>query len=266
MRQQLQWLLVAVLLVLLLNVPSWFSLPTGREILLLLSFALIPASIAVAVLRHGLFDVRVVLSRVIVYGVLTAGRRARLLRARGAPQRRADLRGAPIVAALAVALVFNPLRLRLQRRVEVAMYGTRRDPSRAASAVGQRLTGDDLTSVLQTLREVLRLPYASLVEDGRGRSGQRDGEAQSVPLVWGGDVLGRLEVGVRRGERQLSPQDRATLDLLAGPLAVALHARRAQPGPAGVAGPSAPPLPHRSGSDCTVSCTTASGRSSPGPP
>ena len=60
-------------LVLLLNVPSWFSLPTGREILLLLSFALIPASIAVAVLRHGLFDVRVVLSRVIVYGVLTAG-------------------------------------------------------------------------------------------------------------------------------------------------------------------------------------------------
>ena len=226
-RQQLQWLLVAVLLVLLLNVPSWFSLPTGREILLLLSFALIPASIAVAVLRHGLFDVRVVLSRVIVYGVLTAG----VVLAYSALVALLNVvltsAGAPIVAALAVALVFNPLRLRLQRRVEVAMYGTRRDPIKAASAVGQRLTGDDLTSVLETLREVLRLPYASLVEEGSGPvvSGQRDGEAQSVPLVRGGDVLGRLEVGVRRGERQLSPQDRATLDLLAGPLAVALHAR-----------------------------------------
>ena len=226
-RQQLQWLVVAVLLVLLLNVPSWFSLPTGREILLLLSFALIPASIAVAVLRHGLFDVRVVLSRVIVYGVLTAG----VVLAYTALVELLNVvltsAGAPIVAALAVALAFNPLRLRLQRRVEVAMYGTRRDPIKAASAVGQRLTGDDLTSVLETLREVLRLPYASLVEEGCEPvvSGQRDGGVQSVPLVRSGDVLGRLEVGVRRGERQLSPQDRAALDLLAGPLAVALHAR-----------------------------------------
>jgi len=102
-----------VLLVLLLNVPSWFSLPTGREILLLLSFALIPASIAVAVLRHGLFDVRVVLSRVIVYGLLTAG----VVLAYSALVALLNVvltsAGAPIVAALAVALAFNPLRLRL---------------------------------------------------------------------------------------------------------------------------------------------------------
>ena len=48
----------------------------------------------------------------------------------------------PIDTAIGKALAFNPLRLRLQRRVEVAMYGTRRDPFKAASAVGQRLTGD----------------------------------------------------------------------------------------------------------------------------
>ncbi len=41
--------------------------------------------------------------------------------------------GAPIVAALAVALVFNPLHVRLQRRVEVAMYGTLRDPIKAST-------------------------------------------------------------------------------------------------------------------------------------
>ena len=226
-RQQLLWLVLAVLLVLLLNVPSWFSLPTGREILLLLSFALIPASIAVAVLRHGLFDVRVVLSRVIVYGLLTAGVVVAYSVFVALLNVVLTSAGAPVLAALAVALAFNPLRLRLQRKVEVAMYGARRDPVEAVSAVGQRLTGDDLTSVLDTLRDVLRLPYASLVEEGRAPvvSGRRNGEVQSVPLVRSGDVLGRLEVGLRRGERQLSPQDGAALDLLAGPLTVALHAR-----------------------------------------
>ena len=98
--------------------------------------------------RHGLFDVRVVLSRVIVYGVLTAGVVLDLLRARGAPQRRADLRRRTDASLhWPSALAFNPLRLRLQRRVEVAMYGARRDPIKAASAVGQRLAGDDLPAI-----------------------------------------------------------------------------------------------------------------------
>jgi hypothetical protein len=41
--------------------------------LLLLSFPLIPAAVTIAVLRNGLYDVRIVLSRVVVYAVLTAG-------------------------------------------------------------------------------------------------------------------------------------------------------------------------------------------------
>jgi two-component system NarL family sensor kinase len=41
-RQQVMWLLVAVLLVILINVPIWFAIPSGQTILLLLSFPLIP--------------------------------------------------------------------------------------------------------------------------------------------------------------------------------------------------------------------------------
>jgi two-component system, NarL family, sensor kinase len=72
-RQQVLWLLVAVILVILINAPTWFALPSGQTILLLLSFPLIPAAVTIAVLRHGLYDVRIVLSRVVVYAVLTAG-------------------------------------------------------------------------------------------------------------------------------------------------------------------------------------------------
>ena len=68
-RQQVLWLLLAVILVILINVPIWFTIPTGRNLLLLLSFPLIPAAATIAVLRPRLYDVRIVLSRVVVYAV-----------------------------------------------------------------------------------------------------------------------------------------------------------------------------------------------------
>jgi two-component system NarL family sensor kinase len=227
-RQQVQWLLVAAVLALVVNVPSWFSLPTGREILLLLSFALIPAAVTIAVLRYQLFDVRLVLSRVLVYGTLTGI----VVLAYSAIVAVLNLvltaAGAPVLAALAVALGFNPLRLRVQGNVERALYGARRDPVGAVSAVGQHLASDDLSTMLDALREALRLPYASLLgPDGqRLTSGHPDGEVRSVPLLRAGEPQGSLEIGVRRGERQLSQADQAILDLLSGPLTVALHATR----------------------------------------
>jgi two-component system NarL family sensor kinase len=72
-RQQVLWLLVAVILVILINVPIWFTIPTRRNVLLLLSFPLIPAAATIAVLRPRLYDARIVVSRVVVYAVLTAG-------------------------------------------------------------------------------------------------------------------------------------------------------------------------------------------------
>ena len=111
-RQQVLWLLVAVLLVILINVPIWFAIPTGQNILLLLSFPLIPAAVTIAVLRHGLYDVRIVLSRVVVYAVLTAGVIAIYVGLVAVLDRVLRGAGAPAVAALAIALAFNPVRVR----------------------------------------------------------------------------------------------------------------------------------------------------------
>jgi two-component system, NarL family, sensor kinase len=227
-RQQVQWLLVAVVLALMINVPSWFSLPTGREVLLLLSFALIPAAVTIAVLRYRLFDVRLVLSRVLVYGILTGIVVLAYSVIVAVLNHVLTAAGAPALAALAVALGFNPLRLRVQRGVEKALYGARRDPVEAVSVVGHHLASEDLGTMLDALREALRLPYASLVgPDGhRLSSGHLVGEAQRFPLLHAGEPQGILDIGVRRGERQLSQPDHEILGLLVGPLAVALHATR----------------------------------------
>ncbi|MEU4192095.1 GAF domain-containing sensor histidine kinase [Kribbella sp. NPDC026611] len=224
-RQQLLWLVVAVVLVILVNSPSWFSVPTGKEIFLLLSFPLIPAAMTVAVLRYRLFDVRLVLSRLLLYGALSAAVIAAYTALVALLERLLSSAGAPVLATLAVALAFNPVRLRLQRLIDHWLYGARRDPVRAVSVVGRQLAGDDLTGVLDALCAALRLPYAAIERGAEcvAVSGTRPDDVVTVELRHHDEVAGLLVVGARRGERQLSKPDTAVLGLLAGPLAVALH-------------------------------------------
>ncbi|MGB8996378.1 MAG: hypothetical protein WCB57_04295 [Pseudonocardiaceae bacterium] len=48
---------------------------------------------------------------------------------------------------------------------------------------------------------------------------------ETVPLDYRGERVGELVVGVRSGQRRLSAADRRVLELLAAPLALAVHAR-----------------------------------------
>jgi signal transduction histidine kinase len=226
-RQQVLWLAVAVILVILINAPIWFAIPTGHNILLLLSFPLIPAAVTIAVLRHGLYDVRVVISRLIVYLLLTAAVVAVYVALVAVLDQILRGAGAPVLAALAIALAFNPVRVRLQHLVDRAVYGTRQDPVATVSAVGQQLAGDDLSGVTNALRESLRLSYVA-IEHGAGgivQSGKPTAGAQTWPLTYDGKPVGKLVVGPRHGERRLSRADQKVIDLVAAPVAIVLHAQ-----------------------------------------
>jgi signal transduction histidine kinase len=81
--------------------------------------------------------------------------------------------------------------------------------------------------VLQGVCETLRLPSASLrVEDGVevATFGQPGAASESIPLEHEGQRIGVLLVGVRSGEDALGVADRQVLEVLAAPVAVALHA------------------------------------------
>jgi two-component system, NarL family, sensor kinase len=224
LRRQLLWLVLAVIAAIAVNAQRW-AVGDG-PILLLLAMPLIPAAVTVAILRHQLLDIRLVLSRTVLYGLLTAGvvaAYATLLAAFDALLRGA---GAPVLATLLIALAFNPARVRLQRAVDRLLYGARSDPVAAVSRVGARLAADDLAGVLDGAREALRLPYAALRTAGRelAAAGQPVDAVHEVPLVFRGARVGELVAGVRRGDATLSAADLAVLDLLAAPLAAALHA------------------------------------------
>ncbi|MFI6071467.1 sensor histidine kinase [Actinoplanes sp. NPDC051343] len=228
-RLQLLWLLWAIGVFLVLNVQRVVT--TDGPIIFVLSLALVPAAATIAIVRYGLYDIRVIINRSLVYGVLTAGVAGAYLGIVAVLGPLADEHGStgPIIAAGAVALAFAPARHRLQTVVDRLMYGERADPAAAAARVGRRLTGD-LDSVLRAVCESLRLPYAAVSADGRlvATYGEVPHVRHSVPLDLGrsGGPPADLLIGLRSGERRLAAADRRALELLAAPIGLAVHAVR----------------------------------------
>lgn len=226
-RLQTLWLLWAVVVFVVLNAQRVVT-GTG-PVLFLLPLPLVPAAVAVAIVRHQLYDIRLIINRSVVYGLLTVGVVAVYLGIVAAltPLARDRLSATPVVATAVIALAFAPARAALQAGVDRVMYGRRRHPTDAAARVGTHL-GDELEDVLRALCEALRLPSAAI------RSGERRvagvGKVPSshhvVPLVVRDGPPAALVVGLRAGETTLSRADRRALDLLAAPVGLALQSVR----------------------------------------
>jgi signal transduction histidine kinase len=233
-RRQLLWVMLALLVVVIL-----FALDPllPDSLLSIYPIGLIPLAILIAVFRHQLLDIRLVFSRSLLYLLLTAATVGAYLVIVGVLGRIVTARipfAASVVATVVVAAGFNPARVWLQDRVDRAVYGARRDPVRAMAEVGARLgevgtvTGAGLDGVLRALCEVMRLPSAAVVSDGTqlASHGRSPAALRAVPLLHGEERIGELIVGVRSGQSRLDPADERVLDLLAAPIAVALHATR----------------------------------------
>ncbi len=210
-RRQLLWILAAALTVLLAVTP--WALVSGTPIVVLFAIPLIPAAIAVAILRHALFDIRLVFARGLAYVLLSlvvlAGYAILVLALSG------------VVSALVVSLLAFPLRSWFQTAVERLLYGDRGDLSKVMAQVGGALP--DLSAGLEAIRESLRLPYVAVWQDDGTVLGEAGSPAYARTDLSLGDGVS-LAVGLRSGERRLSGADARALDLIAGPLKVAVTA------------------------------------------
>jgi two-component system, NarL family, sensor kinase len=205
--------------------------------LLALCVVLLPLATGVAILRYRLYDLDYLISRTAVYGLLTASGIAVYVAvvklAEWLLHERAGL-GGSLVATAVIAVGFAPARDRLQRWVDRRLYGDRHDPVRAVARLGERLRdapggapdGDALTGILQAVCEALRLPSASLRVAGVtvASFGDPSKASESISLDHEGQHIGAMAVGLRAGEPALGVADRQVLEVLAAPVAVALHA------------------------------------------
>ncbi|HEX7735548.1 MAG TPA: GAF domain-containing sensor histidine kinase, partial [Ktedonobacteraceae bacterium] len=199
---------------------------------------LIPLSIGIALLRYRLWDIDILINRTLVYGVLTLSTLAfyilvvvglgTLLQAQG------NL-GIALLATGLVAVLFQPLRTRLQRAVNHVMYGERDDPYRVISRLGQRLEATlapeaVLPTIVETVAQALKLPYVAIcLQQGEevltaAAYGSARGELMHLPLVSQSEQVGELVLAPRAPGERFSPADRALLEDLARQAGVAAHA------------------------------------------
>ena len=273
-RQQFKWVVVglvgtlviqfAVLIPLnaLLTSPA-FSADPARALVLSsipdtlwqLNNLLIAVCIVFSVMRYRLWDIDIIINRTLVYGALTGIVVGAFVMIVGLLSLLFQSSGNTIIAIIAtglVALLFNPLRQRLQRGINHLMYGDRDEPYTALSRLGRRLEASlapesVLPTVVTTVRDVLKLPYVAIylqqdsqgykivaesaspllhMEDGRIRVPGMEREGRCIPLIHQGETLGYIVLGPRAPNEAFSSTDLRLLDDIAPQVGVAVHAVR----------------------------------------
>jgi signal transduction histidine kinase len=196
--------------------------------------------LAVALLSDELFCVELVLSRALVYALLTlfviggyaliVGYLSLLFQGQG------NL-WLSLIATGLIAVLFQPLREWVQKFVNGLLYGERHDPYKVIAGLVKRLEGavDPTavpTTIAETVRESLRLPYAAVAvpqasgDELLATSGTPAGEPVRFPITYSGEKVAHLLVNPRRGDPHLSPADRALLTDLAQQAGPAIHGAR----------------------------------------
>jgi signal transduction histidine kinase len=201
----------------------------------------LPVFTYIAILRYHLYDIDLIINRTLVYGALSAcvvalyvlvvGYFGMVLRT-----------GANLAISLAatglIAVLFAPLRDRLQRGVNRLMYGERDEPYKVLSDLGASLEAtlapeSVLPTVVETVAQALKLPYAAvtLKQDGvfaeAARYGKKPaGEPLIVPLTYQRETVGQLVLAPRTPGETFTKSDVRLLGDLARHIEVAAYAVR----------------------------------------
>ena len=175
-RQQLKWVAYALAVVAVLvdnGAPTRFG---GLAVLHAVAGVGFAAAVTIAVYKYRLYDIDIIINRTLVYLLLSgiiAGGYIAIVTGIGALVPRHGLAIELLAAGLA-AVVFSPLRNRLQALVNRMMYGERDDPYAALSKLATRLEAtlspdEVLPAIVDNVASALRSPYAAIeVPDGDG--------------------------------------------------------------------------------------------------
>jgi two-component system NarL family sensor kinase len=219
-RLQLLWLVwgaTSLPLALMLAWIGHFALdddPVVVNLALALAGVALPATIGIAILRYRLFDIQLVLSRTLTYGVLVGavvGLYALLLF--GAKRLLGDSTAGGVLAVALVAVAVQPAYSVLRRRIERWVYGYRADPAAALRRLGASLESADPLQVVEAITSSVAdaLKVDRVWVSPPGDEASPDPTVIRVSLIHRGELVGDLAVQVPTG-RRLSAADTALLD------------------------------------------------------
>jgi signal transduction histidine kinase len=240
-RQQLLWVAGSFCVAAILTLALWMvpQLIAGESLLppeLIGAPGLFfVAGFGIAMARYRLFDLDVVLARTLVYSGLTLAAIVMYLSTSAilaagfnalAPGQVA------VIGALLVAIIVNPVRVRLEGSVNRIFYGDRDQPYAALSRVAESITdrGAPDDKVADDIRRALRAPYV-VITDRQGHtvaSGDPTAEANGhveFAAHHAGEDEGTLHVAVRGSGERFSRTERRLLADIARQIGAGLHER-----------------------------------------
>jgi signal transduction histidine kinase len=167
LRQQLRWLAYAtaaiviglVAVIVASTIDS--NLSNGWwDLVILLGFGVaVPVSCGIAILKHGLYELDLVISKTVVYGVLAAFFTAvyvAVVVGIGTAVGSTHNPFLTVLAAALIALAFNPVRDRAKRFANRIVYGKRATPYEVLSEFSERMAGTiSLEDVLPRMAAIL---------------------------------------------------------------------------------------------------------------
>jgi signal transduction histidine kinase len=252
-REQIKWLALAAalfaacLLIALLGIAAGQVWLTGGAFTVsaVVSQFGIPAAMAIAILRHRLFDIDVIISRAVVYGLLSAAFTAIYAGIVVGIGTFVGHQGGPVLtiaAAVTIALLFQPLRRRAQLFANRLVYGRRATPYQALSDFAGDMAGQlDLTEAVDKMVSVLAgatgadraeawirvgtelrpaaiwphgaAPSATVALGANGGLPAFEGESRAAAVQHGGELLGALSLQKPRNESLTGTEDELLQDL-----------------------------------------------------
>jgi signal transduction histidine kinase len=248
-RQQMKWLLYVCGLFAIVCIPLAMvadgEFPARLlndlfQFFFLSSISAFPLAIGTAILRYRLYDIDVIINRTLVYGSLTAlviGLYVLVVGYLGTLLRTENSLLVSLLATGVVAVMFQPLRDRLQLGVNRLIYGQRDEPVTVLSQLGARLQetilpDEILPRLVDTVSQTLKLPYVAValqVNDQlkiQAEIGPAPRSPEAFPLIYQGETIGQLLVSRRSPSEDLNPADRFLLANIASQAGVVAHSVR----------------------------------------
>ncbi len=238
-RQQLKWLVFASVLASFAGTVG--SVPGTLASIVLVAMTLSPpVAIAIAILRYRLYDIDIIINRTLVYGLLVAlilGLYAVVVGAASLFIQSRSNWVAALIAAGIVAILFHPLRTRLQQGVNRLLYGRRDQPLVVLSEMGARMEAaatpeEMLPALVETVAQELKLPYVGVsLESAEGlisaaEYGQPTLEVTAFPLVYQGERVGQLVAAPRQRGESFNESERVLLENVARQAGAVAHTVR----------------------------------------
>jgi len=192
--------------------------------------------IGLAVFRHRLWDIDAILSRTLVYGTLTFlifTLYVLIVGGLGALFHTQTTAVNGLVATGIIAVLFQPLRDRLQHAVDRLLYGDRDDPAAVFTRLAYQLQTTDtraaiLPNLAHTIAQTLKIPYVAIQTNPETQSaaawGERRDLAQHIPLIYRNETVGDLLVAPRNPHEQFNQHEQTLLSAIAALTATTVRA------------------------------------------